>query len=133
MRTRPHITLDDRWREYLNSINADGHHLWVTVSLAGASLSLARTAGRASRRGGLLVRVRYDEDRDEIELLTRGQRDGDSARYFLPAPRAVAVEERDGGKLIRVQDASGTCTEIALTLLPSDELERAVASEWPSP
>jgi hypothetical protein len=129
MRTRPHPTLDDRWREYFDSISADGHRLWVTVSLAAVSLPPARTGmgEQASRHGGLLVSVRYEAERDEIELLTRGE--SYSVRYFLRAPRAVAIEERDGASLIRVRDGSGLCTEITLAPLPLKELERAAATE----
>jgi hypothetical protein len=136
MRTRPHATLDDHWREYFDSITADGHRRWVTVSLAAVSLPPARTAsmgGRASRHGGLLVSVRYDPDRDEIELLTRGHRECHSVRYFLRAPRAVGIEERAGDTLIRVRDASGVCTEITLAPFPLDAIERAFAIEGPSP
>ncbi len=124
MRTRPHApALDDHWCEYFDSITADGHRLWVTVSLAAVSLPRGSTAcvgGRTSRQGGLLVSVRYDQDRDEIELLTRRNRY--SVHYFVRAPRVVAVEERPGVRLIRVQDASGVCTEITLAPLPWDEL-----------
>lgn len=130
MRTRPHATLDDRWREYFDSITADGHRLWVTVSLAAVSLPPARTAcigGQTSRHGGLLVSVRYEAERDEIELLTRGR--SYSVRYFLRAPRAVSIEERAGARLIRVRDMSGLCTEITLAPLPLTGRERAVATE----
>jgi hypothetical protein len=124
MRTKPHEpALDDHWREYFDSITADGHRLWVTVSLAAVSLPRGSTAsigGRTSRQGGLLVSVRYDRDRDEIELLTRRNRY--SVHYFLRAPRVVAIEERTGFRLIRVRDASGVCTEITLAPLPLDEL-----------
>jgi len=104
----PHLTLDDDWLEQFDSINADAQRLWVTVSLAMASAP--PTQRRANTHGGVLVSFGYDRDRDRIDVLTRTK--WCVLRYFVHAPRALALHESAAGKLIWARDASGICTQI---------------------
>ena len=57
--------------------------------------------------------IRYDSDADELEVTIGGATPGGAVlRYFVAAPRAIHLEERDLGKVISVDDASGVRTLI---------------------
>jgi hypothetical protein len=73
----------------------------------------------ASSADTLLAGIRYDRERDEIEVSLRRQLGAAPAvRLFLSEPRDVRVDEHSGEKLIYVTDARGQRTVIRLTELP---------------
>jgi hypothetical protein len=136
------MTLDDtEWSGYFDSLTAGGDLLRATVTLARVRLAPVRAYGAArggvldafarvplspvrARRGdneGVLDGIRYNRSSDELEVRIRQGPDRPVwRRYFVPAPRAVTVEEREEGRVICVTDAGGLRTVITLVSVLCD-------------
>jgi hypothetical protein len=134
----------NEWTQYFGSIALNRVGVLAAVEVvhgqAGdapcpGDASFASDAGDCAWR--LLRKVSYDVDKDVLEFAVSTHLDGGPPlRYFISAPRAVSVEESGDTRVIRVHDASGTCTMIRLldALLPraedapSETLERGAPS-----
>lgn len=114
----------ERWEQYFQSLAASGVHLGATVEIARVSLSPGRAerGWPASSVDTLLAGIRYDRERDEIEVSLRRQLGkAPAVRLFLSEPREVKIDERGGEKLIHVTDARGQRTLIRLIELPDQQ------------
>jgi hypothetical protein len=98
-----------RWSEYLESLSLTGDHLGATVVLPAAN-------GNGDEPARPLHAIRYDADRDEIELAVGiGIGPRAALRCFLSAPRSIHIEELEGTKVLRVQDANEQLTVIHIS------------------
>ena len=112
------MTLDnDSWCEYFDSLNGCAEGLKAAVALARAPLFPARAErpNGIDVKGGLFEAIRFDRDRDEIEVaICQNGTSGASIRYFVSAPRSVTVEESALTKLIAITDAEGVRTLVSV-------------------
>jgi hypothetical protein len=98
-----------RWSEYLESLSLSGDHHGATVVLPAAN-------GSGDEPARPLHAIRYDADRDEIELAVGiGIGPRAALRYFLSAPRSIHIDELDGAKVLRVQDVNGQVTVVHIS------------------
>jgi hypothetical protein len=69
----------------------------------------------ASKRQRRLRSIRYDGDRDVVELSAGGKEDlGPAVRYFIRSPRRITVEEVPDGSRILIEDRAHGVTAIAI-------------------
>jgi hypothetical protein len=68
-----------------------------------------------SKRQRRLRSIRYDGERDVVELSAGGGEDvGPAVRYFIRSPRRITVEEVSAGSRILIEDRAHGVTAIAL-------------------
>jgi hypothetical protein len=94
-----------RWLAYLEALPLASCDVMVAVG--------PRRADDHPARARPLRSIRYDAQADEIEVAV-GVGTTAWLRYFIAAPRSIAVDERPGGKVLRVVDADGVQTMIGL-------------------
>jgi hypothetical protein len=126
------MTLDnDSWSRYFDSLGGCAERLKAAVTLARVPLSPARAGrqGASALTGGLLEAIRFDAGRDEIEVaICQNGAAGASLRYFVPAPRSVAVDDSSLSKVITITDAEGVRTLISIASLDA-EFDRCVRTD----
>jgi hypothetical protein len=105
------------WRRHIARIAADGRYYTAEIGVL-----TAESSARPQRRP--LRAIAYDHHANELELVVgeEGQHSAGALRYFVPAPRAVAVEQSDDETAITVDDASGTRTLIRLHAAQGDPM-----------
>ncbi len=98
----------------------------------------ARNPARTQRR---LRSIRYDGERDAVELCAGGGEDrGPAVRYFIRSPRRISIEEVYGGSRILIEDRARGVTAIAIAqdteqegANPAVQLSRRFSRDLQSP
>jgi hypothetical protein len=100
----------EQWAEYFRSIVLDTGGVLATVEVTREQL-----IGPPSGKRRSLHAISYHATKDLLELAVGGHAAGEPRlRYLISAPRTVEVAESRTGRVIVVQDASGTRTLIRL-------------------
>jgi hypothetical protein len=86
-----------------------------TDALATVQFHLRGEERNPARRQRRLRSIRYDGDRDVVELSAGGVEDvGPAVRYFIRSPRRITVEEAPAGSRILIEDGARGVTAIAI-------------------
>jgi hypothetical protein len=102
----------DRWADYFRSLVPVAARHLATVETLCASRAEARDSGQPGRR---LRAICYSPEEDQLEVAVGGVGSGRPAlRFFVPAPKTIAVTEQEGSWRILIDDASGARTLICL-------------------
>ena len=106
------MTLDnDSWHEFFDELNSRGERLKAAVTLARVPLSPARARRPEpiDARGGLLEEIRFDRERNEIQVaICQNGTGGASVRYFVSAPRLISVDDLPCAKSSRSPTPKGS-------------------------
>jgi len=112
-----------------------------TDALATVQFQLRGEERDPARRQRRLRSIRYDGDRDVVELSAGGDEDvGPTVRYFIRSPRRITVEEVPDGSRILIEDGARGVTSIAIAEPEEDhgshlatELGRRFSRDLPAP
>ncbi len=98
------------WGEFFGALDR-----CCTDALATVQFQLREQERNPSKRQRRLRSIRYDGERDAIELCAGGGEDrGPAVRYFIRSPRRIAVEAVSGGSRILIEDRAHGVTAIAI-------------------
>ena len=104
------------WLDRLESIADAGDRLLVSVSL------LPRDGGEGRQEPGTAERrlraIRYDREREVLQVAAGGSAAGPELRFFISRPRRVFIAPGARGRAVVVEGADGSLTLIALRPLP---------------
>lgn len=86
-----------------------------TDALATVQFQLRGEERDPARRQRRLRSIRYDGERDTVELSAGGEEEaGPAVRYFIRSPRRITVEEAPTGSRILIEDGARGVTSIAI-------------------
>jgi hypothetical protein len=98
------------WGEFFRALDQ-----CCTDALATVQFQLREQERSPARRQRRLRSIRYDDERDAVELCAGGGEDRSPAvRYFIRSPRQISVEEVYGGSRILIEDRARGMTAIAI-------------------
>ncbi len=98
------------WEEFFGALDR-----CCTDALATVQFQLREHERNPARRQRRLRSIRYDGERDAVELCAGGDEDrGPAVRVFIRSPRRISVEEVYGGSRIMIEDRAHGMTAIAI-------------------
>ncbi len=102
----------DAWVDYFASIGPHDGPLLASVRLLPGRRD--RGARGAIARMDALRAMRYERERDVLQVATGGTPKQPALRYFITAPRRIVIEESDGAREIVVEDSTRRRTAISV-------------------
>lgn len=102
----------DAWVDYFKSICAQDDHLLATVRLLPKRKGVEE--GGPALEAKALTAIRYDRERDVLQVGVGGTRERPAVRYFIRGPRRIVVEESHDRREIVVDDSSRMRTAISV-------------------
>jgi hypothetical protein len=120
--------------DYFESIGAHDGPLLASVRLL-PSRANPETRGALPRAQALRA-MRYERERDVLEIATGGTPTNPALRYFITGPRRILIEESEGTREIVVEDSTRRRTAISVrtvaraasTPLPASHAAAAAAA-----
>ena len=98
------------WSEFFGQLDR-----CCTDALATVQFQLRGEERNPAKRRRRLRSIRYDGERDVVELCAGGGEDvGPAVRYFIRSPRRITVEEVPDGSRILIEDGARGVTAIAI-------------------
>ena len=102
----------DAWMDYFESIGAHEGPLLASVRLL-PSRGNPGTRGVIPRAQALRA-MRYERERNVLEIATGGTPTQPALRYFITGPRRILIEESEGAREIVVEDSTRMLTAISV-------------------
>jgi len=120
------------WGEFFGALDR-----CCTDALATVQFQLREQEPNPAKRQRRLRSIRYDGERDAVELCAGGGEDrGPAVRYFIRSPRRIAVEAVSGGSRILIEDRAHGVTAIALAqdgANPATQITRRFSRDLQTP
>lgn len=128
---------NDAWVDYFASIGPHDGPLLASVTLLPSRRNRGARGARA--RVDALRAMRYERERDVLQVATGGTPKEPALRYFITGPRRIVIEESDGAREIVVEDSTRRRTAISVRTparsasTPVPAVRAAAAASTPVP
>jgi hypothetical protein len=112
--------------DYFESIGAHAGPLLASVRLLPSKGN--PVAQGAIPRAQALRAMRYERERDMLEIATGGTPTQPALRYFITRPRRILIEESEGAREIVVEDSHRRRTAISVRTLVAQPASTPLAA-----